>query len=190
MKKILLFVFAIFLYSCVENTPRPIGYNRIELPPQPSYQNFAGNYLSFYYSSISKIDSVHTNTGQSEWFNIVYPAYNARIYCTYTSINKLELNQFLEDSYRFAYSHAVKADDITQHLYQNPNHNTYGILYDIGGNVATPVQFFLTDSVSNFFRASLYYDIQIEEDSVAPVTEFIKNDIQKIIETLEWKIKN
>lgn len=183
-----LIFFIVLLCCCSENTPRPIGYNRIELPTY-SYQNFSNQYFSFNRSTFSIVDTVHSEDQTSKWFNIVYPDYNAKIYCSYTRINNQRLKQYLEDSYRFAYSHAVKADDINQDLYLNPERKTYGILYSIGGDVATPVQFFLTDSVSNFFRGSLYFDTQVNGDSISPVIEFIKTDIINLIETFEWKNK-
>ena len=176
----------LLVYSCSDHTPRPIGYNRIERADS-TYKNLSDIHFSFKYSDQANIDSVYSENETNKWFNIIYPQYNARIYCSYMSISKSTLKQALEDSYRFAYSHALKADDIEQVIYQISNHNTYGTVYNIDGNVATPVQFFLTDSVSNFFRASLYYDIQVNEDSVAPVTQFIKKDIIRMIESFEWK---
>ena len=51
------------------------------------------------------------------------------------------------------------------------------MLYDYEGVTATSTQFYLTDSVENFFRGSLYFNTEIN-DSIIPINNFIKNDIQ------------
>lgn len=187
------YTFAIFVciitLGCANNdtSPRPIGYNRIDRI-EPTYIKFNYPHFSFSTPSIVKADSVYSENNDGKWFNIVYPSYKARLYCSYNQIkDHSELVKYLNDSHKLAYSHTLMADGIEQTRYINKNHNTYGIVYEIEGNVATPIQFFLTDSVSNFFRASLYYDSQVNEDSVAPITQFIKDDIIKMIESFEWK---
>jgi len=181
-----LILFVITGCSRKEASPLPVGYNRIErITSEYKYGYFT--HFRFLYSDVARLDNAYNEANGQIWFNIIYPQYNARIYCTYTPIEKNILKKILEDNHRLAYSHAVQADGIRQTLYSNPSYKTYGILYDIDGNVATPVQFFLTDSVSNFFRASLYYDTKVKVDSVSPVTGFIREDIVKMIETFEWR---
>jgi len=53
--------------------------------------------------------------------------------------------------------------------------------------VATPYQFFLTDSTHHFFRGALYYDATPNQDSLAPVNAFLLEDIQHILNTFRWK---
>jgi gliding motility-associated lipoprotein GldD len=176
------------LPACSEYTPKPVGYNRIDFVD--AHQVEYGNaHFSFNYSSLAHTNTVN-DTDTSFWFNIVYPQYRARIYCSYFCITRQTLTKLLEDSRRLAYAHVLMADGISQTLYANPENSVYSIMYDITGNVASPVQFFLTDSVSNFFRASLYYDIQVNADSVAPVTTFIRNDMVKMIESFKWETGN
>lgn len=190
MKKIFFILFWLILaVSCSEHTPLPMGYNRIDKQEYP-YILLDAIYYGFEYASIAHIETASIqNEGEEEGFNIVYPAYNARIYCSYTPISPTIFAKTLEDNHRFVFSHVVKADGIRQTLYENPERKTSGIIYDIEGNVATPIQFFLTDSVRYFFRGSLYYDTQVKADSVSPVTAYIREDILRIIESFEWKNK-
>ncbi|MFR9166194.1 MAG: hypothetical protein ACLVKO_08280 [Dysgonomonas sp.] len=189
MRNKIFVLFAIlFFTACSSNNndmPKPVGYNRIERISS-NYKTLATKHFSFSYSDLAYIDTLKTEKENNVWFNIVYPQYQARIYCSYSSINRNMLNERLEDSYRLAYSHATKSAGIQQNLYENPNHRTYGILYDIEGEVATPVQFFLTDSIQHFFRASLYYDTKVKADSVSPITRIMREDIMKMIESFEW----
>jgi len=188
LSRALLFLSAVSLfYGCNnDHTPRPIGYNRIEIE-EYFYKEFTNQYFSFGYSSQAYIDTVRNeDNNDGLWFNIVYPGYKAHIYCSYSPVDRKTLKGLLEDSYHLAYSHVVKADGINTIVYNNPRHHTSGMLYEIEGNVATPFQFFLTDSISNFFRASFYYDMQVKSDSVEPVTDLIRGDIIKLMESFEW----
>jgi len=63
----------------------------------------------------------------------------------------------------------------------------YGILYDLKGNTASSVQFYVTDSVKHFLRGSLYFEAVPDADSLAPVINFFRGDIVHLIETLKWK---
>ena len=78
------------------------------------------------------------------------------------------------------------ASSINDSLFQNPQ-RVEGIFFIIDGNVATPYQFFLTDSTRHFFRGALYYDASPNQDSLAPVNAFILKDIHHLINTFSWK---
>jgi gliding motility-associated lipoprotein GldD len=179
------FVILVMLSACSEYTPKPVGYNRIDLVDSPEIE-YRNSHFSFHYPASARIDTI-VNSDTAFWFNIVYPNERARIYCSYFPITRRTLNKSLEDSRRLAYGHVLMADGIMQTFYDNPVNQVSGSIYDIAGNVASPVQFFLTDSVSKFFRASLYYDVQTNADSVAPVTAFIRNDMTALMESFKWE---
>lgn len=186
LTKLIYFLSCALLMACSEYTPKPLGYPRIErgnAAPR-SYENHR---LSFLYSSDAEIQQLTSDTKQVLWFNIFYPAYNATIYCTYLPITESTFPKELDDSYRLAYSHASKAEGIDQLQFVNAEHRTSAVVYNIRGQVAVPVQFFVTDSVSNFFRGSLYYSQVMNTDSIAPITRFLTEDIISLIESLQWK---
>jgi gliding motility-associated lipoprotein GldD len=62
-----------------------------------------------------------------------------------------------------------------------------GIYFSLGGNTATANQFFLSDSVTHFLRGALYFDAAPNEDSLSIVNEFLKKDLQHLINTLKWQ---
>jgi gliding motility-associated lipoprotein GldD len=62
-----------------------------------------------------------------------------------------------------------------------------GIFYDIGGDAASPTQFFVTDSAKHFLRGSLYFNAAPNSDSLAPVVKYIKEDMLHLLETVKWK---
>ena len=61
------------------------------------------------------------------------------------------------------------------------------MFYEVGGNAATNAQFYVTDSTKNFIVGSLYFYAKPNFDSILPAADYVKNDIRKIMETIEWK---
>lgn len=182
----LLILCALFFASCNEYTPKPAGYARIDRF-ENKLDTFSCFGVSFLYPVSVKIHEVSDEDKTGSWFNLYYPEYDATIFCTYLPIDQISLGKILDESYQLAYSHVAKADGIQQTQYTNPLQLTSGILYDIKGAVASPVQFYITDSISNFLRGSLYFNNEVKPDSVAPVVQYIREDIINMMETLKWK---
>ncbi len=84
-------------------------------------------------------------------------------------------------------NHITRADAINEELIYNTDKRVFGILYDLKGNTATAVQFFVTDSINHFLRGSLYFSSEPNPDSLAPVIDFFRQDIAHMIETLKWE---
>lgn len=183
-----------FLCGCREvAVPKPRGYFRIDLPvreyrPYVEETSAEGMIpLTFEYPAYGEISYKSDNSPEPGWFNIEFPKYRARIYLTYKAVNN-DLAGLIEQSYRMnVRNHIIKADAINEQIITDYERNIYGILYDLRGNTATSVQFFVTDSINHFLRGSLYFDAEPHADSLAPVTEFFREDIIHLIETLRWK---
>lgn len=181
-----MFLSSIISYSCNEYTPKPSAYQRIDRA-EIEYLKFENKDFSFTYPSDAQIKKQMAEKNNEFWFNLQYPQYGAIIYCSYLSVKKENINKVLDDSYQLAYSHASKANGISQSQFTNQENHTSGIIYDIDGKVAVPIQFYVTDGVSNFLRGSLYFNNVVDQDSVAPIIHFLRNDIVHIMETVEWK---
>ena len=169
-----------------KNTPRPHGYFRIDLPAK-KYITYQGPCpFTFEYPVYAAVKKDEEPGAGPCWLNIDFSRFHGKIHFTYKKISN-NLGQMLEDTYSLAYKHTVKADAIQEHPYSNKNKHVYGILYDIQGNAASNVQFFLTDSTMHFVRGALYFNLVPEKDSLAPVIRFVKKDIIHLIETFSWK---
>lgn len=177
-------ILSCFFFSCKDYTPKPKGYPRIEKGEDSTFI-YSNDIFSFAHSSSATIENLVADKKNERWLNIHYPQYKATIYCSYISISKEQLRAALEDNHRIVYSHAAQAAEIKQTFLSNTDHSS-GILYNITGDVASPVQFFLTDSTSHFFRGSLYYDNKTDPDSVAPITSFLRQDIIQIASSIRW----
>ena len=182
-KGLLALTITLLAVSCNHHTPKPSGYFRIDMD-KPAYQMFSNNSFQLLYSQKAQIEQADAN---KEWFNIFYPAFNASIHCSYMNISPKDYTLAVEDSRKFVYKHSVKADNIRSRLYENPQNNTSGILYEIDGAVASPIQFTLSDSTSFFFRGALYFNFSTNRDSITPILNSIKEDIGLLMETFQQK---
>jgi len=170
------------LNSCSENySPKPLGYFRINLP-EKEYKIFDSK-CSYQFLSPKEVKII--NGKNKCWYNIYYPSHDATIYLTYKMLNS-NLASIIEESHKLAYDHAIRSDGIIEKTYLNEEEQVYGTLYDIHGNSASNVQFFLTDSTNHFLRGSLYFNTIPNSDSLQPVKDYIKKDIQTLIESLKW----
>lgn len=194
MQKALLYIFIIVaLIACGPAdddadiyTPKPAGYFRLQLP-KTTYTQYSSNCpFTFEYSSAAKVGADSSRTAQPCWLNIDYPVLQARIYLSYKPINK-NLPTMLEDARNLVYKHTVKADDIKERIFGNPDKKVYGNMYEIGGDAASSVQFYATDSTNHFLRGALYFNCPPNADSLAPVISYVKQDITHLMETLAWK---
>lgn len=185
-----LFVFMCF-NSCKDtSTPLPYGYFRVDLPPHqyvPSdFENFP---YSFDISKLAGAESPASEQREKYWIDIKYPSLKASIYCSYKPVNS-NLFELTEDTRNIVYKHIVKAENIAEIPYENPEKKVYGILYELSGNTASPIQFILTDSSKNFFRGALYFENVPNKDSIAPVVQYVQKDIVRLIESFEWETTN
>lgn len=96
------------------------------------------------------------------------------------------LNAYTEDARTLVYKHTQKANGINEQLIQN-NFHVGGILYEIGGEAASSIQFFMTDSTHHFLRGALYFNVVPNSDSLAPVVSYMKKDMEHLLGTLQWK---
>jgi len=184
---VVLLLFIATMLSCRgHQSPKPRGYFRIEFP-EHSYQQFDTTFpYKFEYPKYSKIVMDTLPDAEPYWCNIAFASLNGQIHLSYKKVGD-QFYELLEDSRNLAYKHSIKADAINERFFEDSDKQVMGILYEIKGNAASPFQFFVTDSTEHFLRGSLYFNTVPNKDSLAPVIEFIKADIEHIIESIEWK---
>lgn len=191
---IFLFFTSLILFSCEEPTfsPKPIAYPRIHFPEKGNYLKYNENDCpyTFEYPNYSKIVQQKNNfTKEIEpcWFNIEFTDFNATIYMSYLEIGRdISLEKVLEDAHKLTYAHSKKADYIDEAIIKNKN-GVEGQLSEVGGNVATNIQFYLSDKEKHYIRGSLYFNSTPNIDSVQPMVNFIRKDMMHIFDTFEWK---
>ncbi|MFM1875015.1 MAG: gliding motility lipoprotein GldD [Bacteroidota bacterium] len=121
------------------------------------------------------------------WFDIDYPQFKAKLHFSYKPIAG-NLVEYLEDSRTLTNKHISKASNIEESIIQKEDARVFGVLYRIeGSQAASPIQFHLTDSTDHFLRGALYFNVAPNNDSLAPVIDFLSQDVLHLIETLRWK---
>ena len=168
--------------------PKPKGYNRIDLPAQ-LYQILPDSLpYQFDYSVHSEIHPDSSWMAEKYWLTIFYPDFVAFVQVTYKPIFGKEklLREYLKDSYNLAAKHQIKAYSIEESVIQTSNGKTVTVV-ELSGEVPSQFQFFVTDSVNHFLRAALYFNTATKNDSLAPVIDYLKLDMVKMMNTLEWR---
>ena len=189
-----IFYFCVFLLAACGNdddfySPKPKGYFRINFPAK-SYTTY-DNSCPFIFDIPKYAAVVPDKDAKADpcWLNIVFPIFKATIHITYKKVDK-NLSAYLEDSHELAVKHQVKASGLEEEIVMKDSVKVYGLIYNIEGNAASSLQFYLTDSTTHFLRGSLYFMSRANADSLAPVLGFIKQDIQRMIQSFKWKRDN
>lgn len=167
--------------------PKPKGYFRIDFPEKEYVRLDTMKHYSFEYPVYSRITPDYLSPQEKEWVNVEFPSHKGTIHISYKTVND-NLDIYLEDSYTMMSKHMSRAMGIRDSIIINPERDVYGLVYFLEGEgVASSLQFYLTDSINHFLRGSLYFNVKTNNDSLAPVIDFITDDARHLIETLEWK---
>jgi len=187
----LVFCLLLVFYSCdTDYTPKRRGFFRIDLP-EKEYQVFDTTYPYLFehpvYSRVVPDESIYA---EPYWVDLVFPRFDATIHITYKDVagEANQLHRFAEDARSFTNRQIPKATAINEERVVLPGNSVYGMVYYIEGTeVASTIQFFVTDSVDHFLRGALYFNVTPNNDSLAPVISFLKEDIDHMIKTLRWQ---
>jgi len=175
--------------SCTRDyIPKPLGYNRLELP--------AAEYISlpdslpydFEYSKHARLLQDTSKISERFWIEIYYPALKSNIHITFKPLrnDKQLLKEYLDDAYVLTAKHQIKAYAINEVITKTPDGKT-AVIAELEGEVPSQFQFTVTDSTENFMRGALYFNTKVANDSLAPAIEYMKKDIMHLINTLKWK---
>jgi len=168
--------------------PKPKGYNRLSLP-DPAYQALPDSLPYFFeYSKHAKLMKDTSWIRERHWVEIYYPELKANIHVTYKRINNSEqlLKEFLDDSYTLTSKHQIKANAINETIATTPD-GKVAVIAEIEGDVPSQFQFTMTDSTRHFIRGALYFNTQVQNDSLRPAIDYVKRDMMHLINTLKWK---
>lgn len=169
-------------------SPKPRGYFRIEFP-EKTYQTFApGCPFTLRIPAYATMEPDRSADAKPCWMDLSFPQFNARIHLSYMPVTGPDnFNQLVEDARTFAFNHTVRATAIDQQRISRPDAHVYGLKYEIKGNTASNIQFFVTDSSRHYLRGALYFNEKPRLDSLRPVLDFIKTDIDTLIQSMRWK---
>lgn len=195
MKNAVVFFMVVMLLAACNNddyTPKPRAYFRIDLP-EKKYQLFSPTDCPYEFEVpvYAKVERDTTffdeKTKDPCWLNIEFGSLGGMIHVSYKPITKTQsLYKLTEDAHKMSFKHTVRADYIEERHINTPQ-GVKGVLYDIGGNSASNVQFFVTDSMNHYMRGALYFNAAPNADSLEPVVKFVRDDMVHLIESFRWK---
>lgn len=183
------YVFVVFLIiilvGCQDQSysPRPNGYFRIDMDEHEFQTSNVDCPFIFEYS---KYAFLQLKDKTKCWYNIYYPKHKATIYLTFIKLNN-DLKTNIDQTQKLTYEHQIKASKIERQLISFPEKRVFGLKYKLSGEVASSIQFYLTDSTNYYLRGALYFDAYVNSDSLKPVIDYMDFEIQHLIDSYEWK---
>ena len=167
--------------------PKPLGYNRLVLPPHEYVALPDSLPYSFEYSAHARLLADTSRIRESFWVEIYYPDLKSNIHITYKTIaSERLLKEYLDDAYTLTAKHQIKAYAINEVVTLTPSGKT-AVIAELEGEVPSQFQFTITDSARNFMRGALYFDTKVANDSLLPAIQYMKYDMMHLINTLAWK---
>ena len=182
-----LFSMGMLLLSCRSDVriPKPEGFHRIELPKH-TYQPYDDSNCPVVFD-LPTYAATDIRKPDSCWVNFHFKPLNCYWHLTYKNLREARITPqaAFEDYRRLIYKHSQRATEITETALKTPNGS--GVLFQIYGNVPTSAQIFFSDSVNHAVMMSFYFNTALKNDSLAPIIEFVKEDMKHLIESLAWK---
>jgi len=164
--------------------PRPRAYPRIDFPDRSTLDyNTPDCPYTFRYPGYAEINEKK----EACWFDLYMPVFEARLHCSYVPLTTEKgFTDLVRDAFVIAGKINERANYMTESRVQNAQ-GVGGLILDWTGPAASPVHFYLSDTTNHFFKAALYFDSKVEPDSLAPIVDFIRQDIDTLIASFEWK---
>lgn len=184
----LLFLSLFFATGCTPSTadplPRPSGWPRIDLPTH-EYQKLENGPCPFSFE-FPIVGDLEATKADSCWMDIYFKSFECRWHITYRHIpsSGKTLAQHNEEYRKLVFKHIQKVSQIKENPIQT-DHGT-GMFYELFGTVGVPAQMIFTDS-THLVMASFYFDSAVRNDSLAPVIDFVKEDMKHMAESIRWK---
>ncbi len=172
-------------------SPKPRAYPYVDFPNKTyrAYHSPACPITFMYpeYAEINQTKPSDTLPGVQCWFNVYYPQFKATVHCSYNAIaDNTQFETMVEDAFEIADQVNKRSNFTNEQVVQLPN-GSAALIFDFEGPAASPIQFFVTDSLNHFFKGSLYYQVAHHPDSLGIITQFIKQDIHQMMSTFQWK---
>lgn len=189
MHKILILISLGFaLISCGEEqfTPKPPTYLRLELPDAKyrDYEDECG-----YSFKLNENYTVEKAPVQDESFTchrrIQLGALNGTVFFRFINMTE-PVAYYINNSIDEVEVHQVKATNIQDKQIVRQEDRVFGTVFELQGDVATPFQFYLTDSTERFIYAEILFNSRPNYDSLKPSLEYLKKDLDTLLQTFEW----
>lgn len=189
MKYIIWFSLAgIILVACSEKipVPKPPLYLRTDFPPH-TYEIFKDDCpYQFELAKIYSAKAVQQDNKMTCHKDIDLGPLNGVINFSYINMTE-SLATYVNYSNDKVGEHKIKATGIESENIIHPEKRVFGTIFKLQGDVATPFQFYLTDSTDNFVSGVIYFNSIPNYDSLIPSLNYLEKDLYHLINTFEWR---
>ena len=186
-KILFLFGFLLFLFSCDETNylPKEKGFLRLEFE-KPTYDTFSNESsgLNFIYNDAYSTFEIVSD----EKIVLGYKDIKIRIVLSDVGLENLSsFEESIQNFYMFLEPHRKKSNQISIKEFTSADNNRFAKVFEMRGPVASPLQFYVTDSTNHFLFGSMNIMEKSDYDSIYPSIMYVKNDIFSIIESVNWE---
>ncbi len=187
--KLLICVFvSLVIVSCGNDVliPKPPTYLKVELP-EHRYKLYNGDCpYEFEVAEIFDVKDVKQENDFTCHKDIQLGELNGVINFSYIEM-KEPLSRYVNYSNDKVDEHKIKATEIVDTRILRSDERVYGTIFELKGDVATPFQFYLTDSTDRFVSGVVYFNCVPNYDSLKPSLEYFKEDLFHLVNTFKWK---
>ncbi len=188
MKKFLFIALIFLISSCKEEAkiPKPPTFLRIELP-QHNYERYNDDcQYSFLIPTFYKVKPVINNGNKTCHKDIDLGQLNGSLHLSYIKMEE-PLSTYVNYVNDKIDEHKIKATAINDKRILRHDAKVYCTFFALEGNVASPFQFYLTDSSNHFVSGVVYFNSTPNYDSLKPTLDYLQVDLDEFIQTFEWK---
>jgi gliding motility-associated lipoprotein GldD len=175
--------FGVF-FACKDNDrpiPKPPTYLKLNLP-EKNYINYSDD-CGYSFQLPDFITARKVGNTCNRDFDL--GSLNGMLHLSYIKMDTT-LAAYINYAIDKVDEHKIKATAILDTNFINKENRTYGTFFELQGNVASPFQFYLTDSNTVFMSGVIYFNTRPNFDSIRPVLNYLKKDLYKLMETAKW----
>jgi gliding motility-associated lipoprotein GldD len=179
----------LFLHSCSDEEitiPKPSTYLYSKFNEHNFSEINSNCPYSFEISSHFKLQNVYYGKEITCHKDIDLGKLNGTIHFSYIEMNK-PVSEYINFSIDKVDEHKIKATAIEDSKIIRTKDKVYGTLFEIQGDVASPYQFYLTDSTKHFVSGVLYLNSKPNYDSLKPTLDYLKFELNHLVQTFKWK---
>ncbi|MFT5858954.1 MAG: gliding motility-associated lipoprotein GldD [Flavobacteriaceae bacterium] len=188
MRILFISLITIALSSCQETNyiPKPPTYLRLELPDHTYKVHQDDCSYAFEVADLFTVNEAPADGNSVCHKRIDLGPLNGTAYIRYWDIEE-PLAYYINSANDEIDRHKIKATKINDKTILRPEDNVFGSFFELQGNVATPFQFYLTDSTDHFIYCEVLFNSTPNYDSLIPTLDYLERDLTHMVETLVWK---
>ena len=178
-----IYLLVLFFFGCQHQVPKPHAALALNYPAA-QYNDLEPNACAYRF----KYNVVSTPVQLSSCSTTLdYPLLKAKVYVTYFDLSNTSLDTLFMDFEKRLKIFGKGTQRINESTFEDKEKDVLGSCVTLIGDSPSNLHFFATDTKGHFISGSLLFFTAPNYDSLAPSIGYIRNDVQKMLETLRWQ---